>query len=356
MRSQDLTHDGYIEFGVNTVSSGRTLGTFAGVFSPVALSMFSALLFLRVGTKVQRDLYSLEQWFSNILLCDTLYIQVSKLHHDSSTPPLPRQCRFIVGNAGLLVTLLQFIIAYSILLFTVASVCAVSTNGAVEGLQPTSHCDSILPPTASPSYLPLRLHPTSHRVSILPPTVSPTYLPPRLHPTSHRVSILPPTVSLSYLHPCLHPTSHRVSILPPTVSPSHLPPCLHSTYHRVSILPPTATHVAGTPSFYLSTLPICLSLSPAIPWGVDEEAAVRVLLATASVEDPDNPPPLDANSQPAPSMEPQRGSSTAPSSAPRLSVSRASRKRGRDPQTAHMKSTWQQMITSLFGAPLTMPI
>ncbi|CAF4121575.1 unnamed protein product [Rotaria sp. Silwood2] len=82
----ETTSDG-VEFLPN--NSKRTLRTIPGVFCPIALSMFSISLFMRVG--------------------------------------------FVVAHAGILQTLLQFGLCFIILFSTLLSVCSLATNGAIEG-------------------------------------------------------------------------------------------------------------------------------------------------------------------------------------------------------------------------------
>ena len=38
-----------------------------------------------------------------------------------------------MGNAGLVLSLVQFALAYAILYLTILSICSISTNGAIEG-------------------------------------------------------------------------------------------------------------------------------------------------------------------------------------------------------------------------------
>uniref|UniRef100_A0A8C4YD37 Solute carrier family 12 member 9 n=1 Tax=Gopherus evgoodei TaxID=1825980 RepID=A0A8C4YD37_9SAUR len=67
----------------------RRLSTFFGVVVPTVLSMFSIVVFMRVG--------------------------------------------FVVGHAGFLQSLLMLVVAYVIILLTVLSICAICTNGAIQG-------------------------------------------------------------------------------------------------------------------------------------------------------------------------------------------------------------------------------
>uniref|UniRef100_UPI00398F06CE solute carrier family 12 member 9 n=1 Tax=Pristiophorus japonicus TaxID=55135 RepID=UPI00398F06CE len=78
-----------ISSSVSQQDDRRKLSTFFGVVVPTVLSMFSIVIFMRVG--------------------------------------------FVIGQAGFLESLLMLVVAYVIISLTVLSVCAISTNGAVKG-------------------------------------------------------------------------------------------------------------------------------------------------------------------------------------------------------------------------------
>lgn len=108
--------------------SPRQLNTFFGVMVPTVLSMFSIVLFLRTGEKERKK----KKKTTFVCVC------VGRSH----CPWWSLCAGFVVGHAGLLQGLLMVFVAYFIISLTILSICAISTNGAVQG--GGAYC--ILPP------------------------------------------------------------------------------------------------------------------------------------------------------------------------------------------------------------------
>eukprot|EP00038_Savillea_parva_P026060 m.51091 g.51091 ORF g.51091 m.51091 type:complete len:907 (-) comp7284_c1_seq1:166-2886(-) len=94
LEPQNAPFESFIEKG-HTVAVATTEGpkgrltTFFGVFVPCVLSIFSVILFLRLG--------------------------------------------YVLGQAGLIVSLIMLVVAYAVVFLTVLSISAISTNGVVKG-------------------------------------------------------------------------------------------------------------------------------------------------------------------------------------------------------------------------------
>lgn len=114
----------------------RKLNTFFGVMVPTILSMFSIVLFLRSGErrvcKAIRDLKAVlgcRQW---------MFIWITSITESLCRTAVTNTdvislAGFVVGHAGLLQGLLMVIVAYTIISLTILSICAISTNGAIQG-------------------------------------------------------------------------------------------------------------------------------------------------------------------------------------------------------------------------------
>ena len=90
LRILELIENSLFFFGHVLVSTvKRSLRTISGVFCPVSLSMCSVAVFMRIG--------------------------------------------YIVGNAGFYQSIGLYALAFSIFVLTGLSVCAISTNGAIQG-------------------------------------------------------------------------------------------------------------------------------------------------------------------------------------------------------------------------------
>ena len=120
--------------GPAPTDSRKRLGTFLGVFVPCSLSMFSAILFLRMGYIVgfvSWTLYflvynHLENSAGNILYkCQSVYL--------SFQYTIFSQLSHFIPQAGVIEALFMFTIAFFIVMVTILSVSAISTNGAIEG-------------------------------------------------------------------------------------------------------------------------------------------------------------------------------------------------------------------------------
>ena len=131
--------------GPAPTDSRKRLGTFLGVFVPCSLSMFSAILFLRMGYIVGFVSWTLYFLVYNHLenkcwvYCNQYRYSAGNILYKCQSVYLSfqytifSQLSHFIPQAGVIEALFMFTIAFFIVMVTILSVSAISTNGAIEG-------------------------------------------------------------------------------------------------------------------------------------------------------------------------------------------------------------------------------